>query len=192
MYVRTTYVRTTHVRSTRTTYIRTTHVRSTVRHSLFRGGATIAIANGVAFTTLFDNLNSWNGAAWQQVGPSLLAPGADISGLDFGGTMLLGLATNGANADQLVSFNVSTGAATVIGATGTNAGSVAGLAHAFLGGAWYMTDGSTLFSLDSATGAATQIGAHGVTGFSGLAFVPTPGAAILLGLGGLVVARRRR
>jgi hypothetical protein len=152
----------------------------------------IAIANGSAFTTLLDNLNSWNGAAWQQVGPSLLAPGADISGLDFGGTMLLGLATNGANPDQLVSFNVSTGAATVIGATGTNAGSVAGLAHAFLGGAWYMTDGSTLFSLDSATGAATQIGAHGVTGFSGLAFVPTPGAAILLGLGGLVVARRRR
>lgn len=152
----------------------------------------IAIANGTAFTTLFDNLHSWNGAAWQQVGPSLLPGGADISGLDFGGTMLLGLATNGANADDLVSLNVATGAATIIGATGTNASTVAGLTHAFLGGAWYMTDGASLYSLNTTTGAANLIGAHGVNGFSGLAFVPTPGAAALLGLGGLVIARRRR
>lgn len=152
----------------------------------------IAIANGTAFTTLFDNLNSWNGAAWQQVGPSLLAPGADISGLDFGGSTLLGLATYGADADQLVSFDIATGAPTVIGATGTNAGSVAGLAHAFLGGAWYMTDGASLYSLNTATGTASLIGAHGLTGFSGLAFVPAPGAAALLSLGGLALARRRR
>jgi hypothetical protein len=152
----------------------------------------IAFNNGTAYTTIFDNLHAWSGSSWSLIGPSGLTPGADISGLDFGGTMLLGLATNGSSADQLVSFNVVTGAATVIGATGTNAGSVAGLAHAFLGGAWYMTDGASLYSLNTATGAASLIGAHGLTGFSGLAFVPTPGAAALLGLGGLTLARRRR
>jgi len=152
----------------------------------------IAFQNGTAFTTIFDNLNSWDGTAWQQVGPSFLPGGADISGLDFGGTMLLGLATYGVDADQLVSFNTVTGAATIIGATGTNAGSVAGLAHDFLGGGWYMTDGDSLYSLNTTTGAASLIGAHGVPGFSGLAFVPTPGSLALLGLGGLVAVRRRR
>jgi hypothetical protein len=152
----------------------------------------IAFANGAAFTTLFDNLHTWSGAAWQQVGPSLLASGADISGLDFGGSMLLGLATYGSSADQLVSFDIATGAATTIGLTGTNAGSVAGLTHSYLGDAWYMTDGASLYALDTATGAASLIGAHGLSGFSGLAFVPSPGTAVLLGLGGLAINRRRR
>lgn len=152
----------------------------------------IAIDNGTAYTTLFDNLNVWNGAAWQQIGPSLLAGGADISGLDFGRGMLLGLATYGSDADQLVAFDLTTGAATTIGATGTNAGTVAGLAHAFIGGAWYMSDGASLFSLNTNTGSASLIGAHGLSGFSGLAFVPAPGAAVLLGMGGLVISRRRR
>lgn len=152
----------------------------------------VAFAGGTAYTTLFNDLHSWNGAAWQLIGPSLLPGGADVSGLDFGGSMLLGLATNGAGSDDLVSFNLATGTAAIIGATGTNAGSVGGLAHAFLGNAWYMTDGASLYSLNTATGAASLIGAHGLTGFSGLAFVPTPGAAALLGLGGIVIARRRR
>jgi len=155
----------------------------------------VAYAGGVAFTTIFDNLHTFSGGAWQQVGPSFLAPGADISGLDFGGSQLLGLALNGAGADQLVSFDALTGTAAVLGATGTNASTVGGLAHAFLGGAWYMTDGATLYSLDASTGAATSIGSHGVAGFSGLAFVPAPGTlalAGLCGLGGRVVSRRRR
>lgn len=152
----------------------------------------VAYANGTAFTTIFDNLNTWNGAAWQQVGPSLLAPGADISGLDFGGTQLLGLALNGSGADQLVAFNSATGTASVIGNTGTNASTVGGLAHAFIGGEWYMSDGASLYSLNTTSGAASLIGAHGVGGFSGLAFVPSPGAVGLIGLGGLLAARRRR
>jgi hypothetical protein len=152
----------------------------------------ITFAGGSAFTTLSDNLHNWNGAAWQQVGPSLLAPGADISGLDFGATQLLGLALNGAGADELVSFNLGTGAATVIGVTGTNASTVAGLTSTTLGGLWYMTDGSTLYSLNTATGSATSIGAHGVAGFSGLAFIPSPSSLLVLGIAGLASTRRRR
>jgi hypothetical protein len=151
----------------------------------------IAFSGGTAYSTLFDNLHAWSGSAWSQVGPSGLAAGADISGLDFGGGLLLGLALNGGGADQIVSLDVSTGAATVIGATGTNAASVAGLAYGFIGGAWYMTDGSSLYTVHSASGAATLVGAHGVDGFSGLAFVPSPGVVALLALSGLVAARRR-
>jgi hypothetical protein len=152
----------------------------------------IAFENGTAYTTVFDNLSAWNGGGWQQIGPSMLAGGADISGLDFGGGMLLGLATFGSDADQLVAYDIISGSATTIGTTGTNAVSVAGLAHAFLGGEWYMSDGASLYSLNTTTGSASLIGAHGLSGFSGLAFVPAPGAAVLLGLGGLAVARRRR
>jgi hypothetical protein len=152
----------------------------------------VAFSGGTAFTTLFDNLHTWNGASWQQVGPSLLPAGSDISGLAFGGTKLLGLATNGAAADQLVSFSSLTGAATIIGATGTNAGSVAGLTYDFIGGTWFMSDGAGLYSVNAETGAASLIGQHGLTGFSGLAFVPSPGTMTLAGLAGLIVARRRR
>jgi hypothetical protein len=152
----------------------------------------LAFNGGTAYTTLFDNLHAWSGSAWSQVGVSGLGAGADISGLSFGGGMLLGLALNGADADQIVSFNVATGAATVIGSTGTNAGSVAGLTYGFIGGQWYMTDGGSLYSVNATTGAATYIGAHGLSGFSGLAFVPAPGVAALLTLSGLLLNRRRR
>jgi hypothetical protein len=152
----------------------------------------ITFAGGSAFTTLSDNLHNWNGTAWQQVGPSLLAPGTDISGLDFGGTQLLGLALNGAGVDELVAFNLGTGAATVIGATGTNASTVAGLTSTTVGGLWYMTDGSTLYSINTATGSATSIGTHGVAGFSGLAFIPSPSSLLILGIAGLASTRRRR
>jgi hypothetical protein len=151
----------------------------------------IAFNGGTAYSTLFDNLHSWNGSAWTQVGTSGLAAGADISGLDFGGGLLLGLAVNGGGADELVSFDVSTGAATVVGATGTNAASVAGLAYGFTAGSWFMTDGDALYTVDEASGAASLVGAHGVSGFSGLAFVPSPGVVALLALSGLVAKRRR-
>ena len=152
----------------------------------------IAIEGGTAYTTLFDNLHSRSGSAWSERGSSGLSAGADVSGLDFGGGRLLGLALNGAGADQLVSFDVMTGAASVIGATGTNASTVAGLAYGFIGGNWYMTDGSSLYTVDAIAGGATLVGSHGVSGFSGLAFVPAPGAAVLLSLGGLLASRRRR
>jgi hypothetical protein len=111
--------------------------------------------------------------------------------LEFEGG-LLGLALNGSGADELVSFDLGTGAATVIGVTGTNTSTVAGLTSTTVGGLWYMTDGSTLYSLNTATGSATSIGTHGVAGFSGLAFIPSPSSLLVLGIAGLASARRRR
>ncbi|MGQ0627708.1 MAG: DUF4394 domain-containing protein [Phycisphaerales bacterium] len=52
-------------------------------------------------------------------------------------------------------------------------------------------NGSTLYTLDFATGAATAVGAIGVT-VADVTFLPTPGAASLMGLAGLVALRRRR
>ncbi len=151
-----------------------------------------AFSGGTAYTSIFDNLHAWNGAAWQQVGPSLLAPGADISGLDFGGTQLLGLALNGPGPDELVAFNSATGAASVIGLTGTNAPTVAGLTATVGGGAWYMTDGSSLYSINTGTGAAALLGPHGLGGFSGLAFIPSPSTLALLAGATVLAGRRRR
>lgn len=152
----------------------------------------VSVEGGTTYTTISDNLHTLGATNWQQVGPSGLAAGSDISGLDFGNGQLLGLALNGTGPDQIVSFNVGTGAASVLGPTGTNASTVADLTYAFLGNQWYMTDGSALYTLNSSTGAASLIGAHGVSGFSGLAFVPAPGAAALLGMGLVVAGRRRR
>lgn len=151
-----------------------------------------AFQGGTGYTTLFDNLQFWTGSAWQEIGPSGLAPGSDISGIDFGNGLLLGLATNGADPDSLVSFNPLTGAATFIGLTGTNSGAIADLTYDFLSGSWLLSDGANLYTVDPTTGAASLLGAHGVSGLSGLAFVPTPGSIALLALGGLVAARRRR
>lgn len=154
----------------------------------------VAYSAGVAHTAIFDSLHTWSGSSWQQVGPSGLAGGADISGLDFGGgsSSLLGLALFGAGADQLVRFDTTTGVASIIGPTGTNAAAVADLAFDFVGGAWYLTDGASLFSVDPLTGAAASIGALGASGFSGLAYVPSPGAGVLLAAGVVAAARRRR
>jgi hypothetical protein len=152
----------------------------------------IAFRNGTAFTTIFDNVHSWNGASWQLLGNSGLAAGADISGLDFTATRLLGLALNGTAGDELVSFDLTTGAASIIGATGTNASTVAGLAFDFNAGGLFMTDGSSLYSLNEGTGSATLIGSHGLSGFSGLAYVPAPGTMVLLAGTGLLASRRRR
>lgn len=151
-------------------------------------GSVLARGNTVQ-TAIFNNLNTLNGSAWQSVGASGLSGTADISGLEIiENGQIVGLATNGVNGDSLVSFNASTGAATTIGLTGTNSGSLGGLAY---NGSLFMTDGTSLFNVNTSTGAATLVGAHGVTGFSGLA-LPTPGSAAILGLAALSLARRRR
>jgi len=52
-----------------------------------------------------------------------------------------------------------------------------------------------LFSVDPTTGIATWIGPTGLPnfgGYTGLTLVPAPGGVALLGVGGLVAARRRR
>jgi hypothetical protein len=150
----------------------------------------LAMVEGTAFTTIFDELNAWNGSAWQSRGASGLAAGSDISGLDVANGRLLGLALNGTGPDQLVAFDSATGAASIIGLTGTNASTVAGLAT--LGSRGYMTDGGSLYAIDTLTGGATLIGAHGVAGFSGLAIVPTPGSALVLAAAIGIGGRRRR
>lgn len=55
-----------------------------------------------------------------------------------------------------------------------------------------MTDGSSLYTLNTTSGTATLVGAHGIGGFSGLAFVPAPGAVALLVLSGFIANRRRK
>ncbi|MBL9000767.1 MAG: hypothetical protein JNK25_06485 [Phycisphaerae bacterium] len=152
----------------------------------------IAFRQGAAYTTIFDHLHIWEGSAWRQIGPSGLAAGADLSGLDFGGGAMLGLATFGADPDLLVSYDVSTGAATPIGPTGTNAETVGGLAFDIRAQAWYMTDGSSLFRLNPSLGVASVIGSHGLSGFSALAYVPSPGVVSFLCVAGVLITRRRR
>jgi hypothetical protein len=53
------------------------------------------------------------------------------------------------------------------------------------------TAGTVLYTLDFATGAATSIGAIGANVID-VTFIPAPGSVALLGLGGLLAARRRR
>lgn len=115
----------------------------------------------------------------------------DVSGLAFVGGRLLGYAKNGSLADTLVEINPATGAGTSIGSLATlSSVGVGGLA--FDGAMLFLSDSANLFSVDPLTTSATLIGAHGFGGFSGLAFVPSPGAAGLLALAGLAGARRRR
>ncbi|MDX2147166.1 MAG: hypothetical protein SFZ23_06550 [Planctomycetota bacterium] len=152
----------------------------------------IALETAGTFAPIFDNLHRWNGAGWSLVGPSGLAPGADISGLDGTGTALFGLALNDARADQLVRFDTNTGVASVVGDTGTNGLAVGGLAFDWDLGRLFMTDGLNLYSINTSTGAASSIGSLGVAGFSGLAYVPAPGAATMVLAGALAASRRRR
>jgi hypothetical protein len=140
-------------------------------------------------TVIFNNLNTLSGSGWQSVGASGLSGAADISGLEIVDSgRVVALATNAGNADSLVSFDTTTGAATTIGLTGTNSGSLGGLAY---NGSLFMTDGASLFRVNTNTGVAALVGAHGFSGFSGLA-IPSPGSAAILGFAALSLARRRR
>lgn len=127
---------------------------------------------------------------YSTIGSLGLAASADVSGLTSGNGVVYAYEMF---QDQLLSIDTTTGAASVIGdsllATNEN---TAGLAWDFVSGGLFFSDGFDLFSLDAATGAGTRLGSHGVVGFSGLAFIPAPGAASLFGLAGLVAARRRR
>jgi len=51
---------------------------------------------------------------------------------------------------------------------------------------------ATLYTVNFATGAATSLGDFSVIGVRDITFLPTPGAASLVGLAGLVALRRRR
>jgi hypothetical protein len=155
----------------------------------------LAIAGSAGYTisgNTFGSLNIWSGA-FSPIGD--IGPAAnDISGLAIDVTgAILGYAKNGSSEDTLVQINAATGLATTIGATGINtASSVGGLAIDPTSGSAFISEGASLYSLNTSTGAASLIGAHGVTGFSGIAFIPTPGAAALLAIVGVAASRRRR
>ena len=150
-------------------------------------GSLVVHSSGT-YAPLFDSIHRLEGTTWQPLGASGLPAGADISGLEMVGGRLLGLATFGAAADALVQFDLASGAGTILGLTGTQSGSVGGMAN---GNALYMSDGSRLYTLNASTGVATLIGAHGVSGMSGLA-IPGPSALALLGSGMLLLGARRR
>lgn len=152
----------------------------------------LALVGSTPVTTIGDNLHALGSDGWQLVGPSGLPAGSDVSGLELVGGGLFGLALNGSAPDTLVLFDVATGAATHVGETGTNTGSVAGLAFDFNRGGLFMTDSVSLFAVNTAGGVATLIGSHGVGGFSGIAYVPGPTALGVLGAAAIGLGRRRR
>jgi hypothetical protein len=171
--------------------------------SLSTGAATLVAAQAntlpegdilFAGGTLF-NVNSAGQFATVNTATAALTPnfdlssaGSDFSGLISNGSFTVALALNGAAPDTLVAFGGGNIVATV--PTGTNASGVGALASDGLTG--WMSDGTSLYTLDGGTGSATLVGAFGVTGMSGLAFVPSPGAAALLALAIVPVSRRRR
>jgi hypothetical protein len=114
------------------------------------------------------------------VASSIGFAGTRISGLDFDGSVLSGWGQDG----SLYSIETSTGAATLVGASGFTG--VEGAAAFGPDGSLYAADSATntLMQLDTATGAGTLIGAFGSFGqdISGLAFIEEA----LFGIDGLL------
>jgi MYXO-CTERM domain-containing protein len=95
---------------------------------------------------------------------------------------------------KLASFNVATGLATPIGSINGTQDDFLSLRFDSAGNA-YTVDADTggVYSLNLSTGAGTLLFTSSTAqGTRGLAFVPAPGAAALLGLGMLGALRRRR
>jgi hypothetical protein len=131
------------------------------------------------------------------VGPT----GSYIRGMAYGGGTLYGVTD-----DSLYTIDISTGAATLVGALGlTN--SRPGLAYDGNAGVLYLNLGSgdpgySLYTVDKTTGLATLVGPNGSVageGIDGLAWedtggpaVPEPSTFALLSIGAGALALRRR
>lgn len=97
--------------------------------------------------------------------------------------------------DQLVAIDADTASASVISTF--DADVVSGLAFDEVTQSLFATvniDGpaGTLISIDPTTGQSITIGSIGFGSVQGLAFIPGPGAAGVMVMGGLLAARRRR
>jgi hypothetical protein len=104
---------------------------------------------------------------------------------------VFGYSKNGANEDSLISINMGSGAAAMVGLTGLNADqAVGGLDFNPDDNVLFLTDHGSLYTVDTSSGAATLVGAHGVDGMSGLAFVPEPASLLVIMLGALLLRRR--
>jgi hypothetical protein len=128
--------------------------------------------------------------------------GRDVSGLQFIGSTLYGLALNDSNPDTLLTIDPTTGAATLVGATGTNFGIIAAMGRDPASGITYIAGPKTgfgndneLWSVNLATGAGTDLGpitgvSASISGFSVAGNppilnpgVPEPATMLLLGSG---------
>ena len=135
------------------------------------------------------------GAAAASVGPLGSAgrrrfrPRVSASGV------LYGAAYRDGQADQLVTIDIMTGAATLVGPLGTNVPTpaVGGLEFDPASGILYYSDNTNLYSVNTSSGAALLIGPHGVAPMAGLAaVVPEVHGMAVAALGVAAALRRRR
>lgn len=118
-------------------------------------------------------------------------PNADIEGLAYGNGGIYGLPRG---EDRLYFYDIGSNSWSIIGNTGVN-WDLAGLAYDPSTKTLYGkgAQDTLLWGIDPFTAQATKIGDTGFAEGGGLGYiVPAPGAGAVIGLGGLLVARRRR
>ena len=88
----------------------------------------------------------------------------------------------GSGSSSLMTINLDTGVATVIGSTGFQAGSLEFGPDGVLYGGGTGANGGELFAIDPATGVSTFIGSMGVDSLTGLALGPSADTSVLIDL----------
>lgn len=118
---------------------------------------------------------------------------------NFAGATTTTLYVLDTNLDILATQNVTTGVLTTVGAVGTDLNDMAGFDISGATGIAYAAvrdvarARTTFWTINLGTGAGGFIGeVGGGSILTAIAVIPTPGAAAVLGLGGLALARRRR
>ncbi len=132
--------------------------------------------------------------------------GGSVSFVEIGETglnQLIGLAMHpvtgvlygyDSSTEALYTISTTTGAPTLVGASGSSLGAIGGMDFSADGGTLLLSDGSELFLVDSATGVLTAAGDVGLN-TSALSYrgqIPEPSALALASAGALALLRRRR